>query len=407
MRDRLFRNTLGLTMVQGLNMVIPVLLIPIIASVQGIEAYGRYATVFAYYFFAALFCDYGFDYSSVRRIARSRGQPLERRRIVSETFSAKLILFGVAAPMCAAALALLAGINDVALLAAGALIPATSVVSVHWLYLAEGRLVKLVIPVGIARTVSFIAVLSLYPIWPSLALVVFLVTAPVLFVQVVLWIREHRDWAFSLDAALQAIRDGRSAFYITFASSYIATSSVVALSTFASPRDIGAFAAVERLSKAAFGVAKPFLSALYPEMSAMFQDSHVRWQSLVRRVVVVAIAVGGVYAFVIAAFWPAVELLILANPNSGTRFIAFGFATWLTIGLVNNALGIQGLIASGHEALYATSISLAAAMLTVGYLVLGRPFGALGVLASMLLAEATLLLGNSRAYRAVVQSNAS
>ncbi len=407
MRDRLFQNTLGLTLIQGLNMVVPVLLIPIIASVQGIDAYGRYATVFAYYFFAALLCDYGFDYSSVRRLARNRDHPLERRRIVSETFSAKLILFVIAAPLCAGALILFAGIKDSALLAAGALIPATSVVSVHWLYLAEGRLVRLVIPVGIARAVSLIAVLALYPVWPSLALVVSLATTPVLFVQAVLWIREHHDWDFSLHAALQAIRDGRSAFYITFASSYIATSSVVVLSTFASPREIGAFAAVERLSKAAFGIAKPFLNALYPEMSAMFHNSHERWRSLVRRVVVVAIAVGALYAFAVATFWPTVELLILAKPTSGTQFIAFGFATWLTIGLVNNALGIQGLIASGHDAQYATSISFAAAMLTVGYLVLGRPFGALGVLASMLLAEMTLLLGNSRAYRAVVESNAS
>jgi PST family polysaccharide transporter len=411
MRKSYIQSSIGLALIQGMNLVVPVLLIPIIASVQGLEAYGEYATVLAYYYFGALVCDYGFDFSSVRELKRTENRPADRHKIVQGTFSAKWLLFLVAYPVSALCLYFFGGVHDIALLASGLLIPATSVVSVHWLYLADARLAQLVVPIGIARVLSLLAVVLIYPTWPSLWLVVMLTVAPVLAVQIALWLGIQKQlpdgpW-FSLGEALRAIRSGTAAFHISFLSSYMATTALVAASIVAPARDVGVLAAVERIAKAAFGVAKPFLSTLYPEMSAMYLASRSRWTAMVMRVATIGIAVGGSCALAIYLWWEPIAMLAFGHPVPESKKLAYGFAAWLTTGIVNNALGIQGLIASGNDQTYGRGALVAACVLTVGYVVLGNEHGTFGIVLAMLIAEMTLLLLNARAFVALNRRDAS
>ena len=396
------RNSFGLIVIQGLNLLVPVLLIPIVTHVQGVEGYGEYATVLAYYYFCGLVCDYGFDLSSVRALKIQEGNSAERTSIIRGTLSAKWLLFVIAGPAFAALLATLTNVQNVTLLVVGLLLPCANVFSVHWLYLAEGRLTQLLMPIALARLTSLAAMVAVYPRWPSTTLIVLLTATPILSVHIVFWIREQRalqvgNW-FSLSEGMRAIRLGFTAFYITFLSSYISMSAVPVLSALAPAKEVGVLAAVERMAKAGFGVLKPFLVALYPEMSAMFKESTARWSSVVGRVIAIGCAIGAASAIFISCFWTKVSAIFLGDPLPGSEWIAYGYAAWLTLGVVNNAIGIQGLIASGNELVYRRAVTTAAGALTMGYLAFGTRGGALGIVFALLVAEAVLLLLNARAF---------
>jgi O-antigen/teichoic acid export membrane protein len=403
-------NTLGLTVIQGSSLLIPVLLIPIIVRVGGVEAYGQYATVLAYYSFAALICDFGFDYSAVRELKNYEGEPEERARIIRETLSAKCVLFAAAAPFAAFTLVEVGGINDTPLVVSGLLIPAASVFSVQWLYLAEGKLVHLSIPVTVARVASLVGIFVCFPRLPSIALAVAITAVPVLGVQCLFWVTEVKQMqgkrSLSLPAAVRGISKGFTGFSITFLSSCIAMSSVVVVSAVAGPREVGVFAAVEKIAKAAFGIAKPFLVALYPEMSSLFRRSRAQWRRVIRRVVIGALAIGALSVLGIVVGWTWLSAALLGHGSPESRLIAYAFAVWLCIGVINNALGIQGLIASGNERQYQRALGIAVFLLTTGYVTLGVEYGVVGVLGALLIAETSLLGLNARAFSRLASSGA-
>ena len=398
-------NVLGLALIQGLNLVFPVVLIPVIFVVQGVEAYGQYATTVAYYFFASLFCDYGFDYSAVRALKRTE-DALARSAIIANTFAAKWLISLFAIPLAAVALFVFANIRDLSLIAAGALIPLTSVLSVHWIYLADRTVSRLVIPVGSTRLVSLIALLAIYPEWPSVTLVMVLATAPIFAIQMAFFTREmsllKQSPRFSIEGALSVLRSGAGSFYVTFITSYISMSPVLAVSLLCTAKDVGMFAAVDRIIKAGFGLGKPFLVALYPEMTSLFHESKAIWLRILRRVILIALCVGIVAFTMVYLLWDFASIVLFGEAIPGSKWIAYGLSAWLTLGLVNNAIGIQGLLASGHDAVYARAASAAALILTLAYAGFGKPWGALGIVYAILISELTFLLLNARALKTAV-----
>jgi polysaccharide transporter, PST family len=407
---RYVSNVLGLALLQGMSFLVPIVMIPVIVRVEGIEEYGRYALVMTFYGFAATLCDYGFDFSAVRSLREKGGAIEARRRIIREAMSAKLLLFLACAPVAALALAGFAGIEDAGLVMAGLLVPAASAVSVHWLYLADGKLLQLSIPVAAARVASMIVVLLVYPFWKSTAFVVAVSAALPMLVQLAFW-RVRREeglhpGGLSLHSAIQGLRQGSTAGSMSLVSSYLAMSSVLVAPMVLSPREIGVFAAIERLARGGFGVTKPFLGALYPEMSSLFLQAKHSWVLGIRNVVLAAAGLGGAAFLLIAIAWPVLSQLLFAQSVEEGRWIAYGFAAWLTIGVMNNGLGIQGLVASGGEAAYRRGLSVAAGVLTAGYAALAAR-GATGLLAAMILAELTLLALNCNALRKVALHRAA
>ncbi len=72
---RLLDNIVSLYLLQGLNYLIPLAVLPYLVRVLGMEAYGLVAVAqsFAQYF--NILTDYGFNFSATRSIAQSKHEP--------------------------------------------------------------------------------------------------------------------------------------------------------------------------------------------------------------------------------------------------------------------------------------------------------------------------------------------
>lgn len=95
MNKKLLKNFSALSLVQIGNYLIPLLLIPYVSRVVGVENYGRleYARILIFYF--TIIINYGFDYSATRDISINRYNDEILRRITSEVYAAKVILFSL------------------------------------------------------------------------------------------------------------------------------------------------------------------------------------------------------------------------------------------------------------------------------------------------------------------------
>lgn len=98
-QNKQFSNLVVYGIGQGFNLITPLLVIPYIISVCGLENYGKAAFGMALTFFLIVFIDYGSDIIGVKAVATNRENPQELQRIFTTTYSAKffvlLVIFGI------------------------------------------------------------------------------------------------------------------------------------------------------------------------------------------------------------------------------------------------------------------------------------------------------------------------
>lgn len=96
MNHRIISNFLSLGLLQGVNCLVPILVIPFIVRALGVEAFGNvtYAQGIVQYF--TILVNYGFDYSATRQIAIHRDDKACLSSIFWSVISAKLILLIIA-----------------------------------------------------------------------------------------------------------------------------------------------------------------------------------------------------------------------------------------------------------------------------------------------------------------------
>ena len=92
----LVKNFAYLSLLQIIGYVFPLITIPYLARVIGVDGYGKIAFAFSVIVYFQTFVDWGFSYTAVRDIAKNK----ENREIVSKIFSnvlfSKILLFGFA-----------------------------------------------------------------------------------------------------------------------------------------------------------------------------------------------------------------------------------------------------------------------------------------------------------------------
>jgi polysaccharide transporter, PST family len=95
-RKRLLSNFFSLSIIQGANYLVPLLILPYIVRYVGPDKFGllTYAQTFVYYF--TLIVNYSFDYTATREISANRDNKERISYIYSSIFFTKLVLLGLA-----------------------------------------------------------------------------------------------------------------------------------------------------------------------------------------------------------------------------------------------------------------------------------------------------------------------
>lgn len=91
-KSRLLSNIWNQFLLYGFSSIIPILLIPYLLNVIGVEKYGlvNFAIIFSFYF--QIFNEFGFDLSNVRHVVNNRDNQEKLGRIVSSILQCKFFL---------------------------------------------------------------------------------------------------------------------------------------------------------------------------------------------------------------------------------------------------------------------------------------------------------------------------
>ncbi|MGA1983125.1 MAG: flippase [Acidobacteriaceae bacterium] len=392
-RGRLTENILSLYILQGLNYVVPMAVLPYLVRVLGMEMYGlvAFAQSFAQYF--TLFTDYGFNFSATRSIARQRDDSKAVSKILCSVLLIKLALMFVGAVILLAIVATVPRFHQ----SSGFFIAAYLAVAGNVLFptsyfqgMEKMRYISVVI--GLARLLGAIA-LFVFVHRPEDALRSLVIQSLALVVGGIagLWVavqRFHLEFNWPGFAHLRStLVEGWHLFVSTAAIGLYSNTNLFLVGLLAGNLQAGYFSAAEKVLRAMQGLIVPVSQAVFPHMSALaarsrssalrFAERTLKWMGAI-------------------TLTTSIAVLILARPIAELCFGQAGGGSvpvirWIAplpfLVAVSNVLGIQIMVTFGLDKQF-SRILIFAGLLNISLAIpLIHLFAAKGAGASVLCTE--------------------
>lgn len=395
-KNQLASNIVSLYVLQGLNYVIPLIVLPYLVRHLGMEEYGlvAFSQAFAQYF--VIFTDYGFNFSATRSIAQNREDVRAIRSTVLEVFLIKTVILVAGLILLAImALALPQMRHDVPYFLLAFIGVLGNVLFPQWYFQGIERMQYISVYTGIAKVVST-AFLFLLVHGPNDGLwaVAILSSGPLIAGIMGVWtaLREigfqfERPARQSLHATLA---DGWHVFVGTASVCLYTNTNVFMVGLLAGNTQAGYFSAAEKLIRGMAGTLGPITQALYPRISALAASSRDAALSLVSKSLLWVSGASIVFSIGIFFLAKFITTLLFGASGAGSYPVIRSIAALPFLIAVNNVLGIQTMLTFGLDRQFSWILLLSGLFNVAAGIVLIHSLGAQGAGISVFLTEAII-----------------
>lgn len=269
------QNILVLNIVQAARLLIPLLVIPVLVRALGTEDFGVYMYTISFSAWLSIIVEYGFNVSSTRDIAGTKGD-VTITRIVTATQSAKYLLVLFTVPLLAGAVFFFPPFEGKWVWASAAWVLGV-LTGLQPTYYFQGReRLKSIGYAEVAGSACFLGGVLVLVRTPSGAIwIPYLLVAPRLIIVAALTRRISDDlgtsfrrlWHF--EAGWQMLKSTFPFFVFQAAVGLYTSFNVVFLGFFCSPMEVGIYASAERVMRAGIGFLAQFSNAIFPRLNAL------------------------------------------------------------------------------------------------------------------------------------------
>ncbi len=352
---RLRNNIASLGMVQVANYAIPLITLPYLTRVLGLEAYGKvaFAQVLMAYFI--LLTDYGFSWSATRKIAAHRAERTYISRVFAGTWTAQWLLVFGAAALATVIVWANARLRPDAWIYAAAF---TAVLgnTLFPIWFLQG-LERLQVVAGLQLVTRLLALIPIFLFVrePADAVYVPAIQGGGVILGGVLalgWIKQKNllDWHWpSWRTAAEELGEGLPLFGSRISISLYTTLIPLTLGWIAGPVALAHYNLADKIRAAAQSLLGPLSQALYPRMAHLFITDRSAAVHLLRRsFLAVSLIAGSASILLWLLANPLVALLggeDFSSAASVLRWLAF---CPLALAL-SNLFGVQTLLAMGRQ----------------------------------------------------------
>jgi polysaccharide transporter, PST family len=400
-RRRLLNNILSLYLLQGLNYIIPIAVLPYLVRVLGIETYGLVAVAQAFAQYFNILTDYGFNFSATRSIAQCKDEPGQISRIFCCVFLIKVGLTAVGLMLLGCALLTVSRMrHDWTIFIYAFVGVVGNVLFPVWYFQGIERMRHISIISGATKALSAVLLFVFVHHSRDGALAVAIQSLGMLLagaIGLAVCLRSA-DLAFAWPCR-QDLRtcaaEGWHLFVSTASISLYTNTNVFLVGMLAGNVQAGYFSAAERLVRATNGLLSPITQAVFPYVSSLAPRSSKAALVLIARSLK---WMSGL------SLLPVIAIFVLARPIA---VLCFGYAAdgaipvmrWIALlpflVVLTSMLGVVTMLAFGLDKQFSRTL-IAAGILNV---VVGVPlisnFAAQGAGASVLLTETfvTVMMG--------------
>lgn len=393
MTDSLRRNLASLAVLQLGNYLVPLLTLPWLTMILGIEGFGRlgFATAIIAYFI--LLTEWGYALGASRDVAVVKEDIQKRSQIFWDVMFGRTLLALIGFGILVILIQYVDRLNGIS--------------GLLWI-LSLGVFASVISPMfylqGIER-MSKMAVVNLCVKLSSVPLIFLLVQDAAdiysaAFIQSLSLLatsafnlrgvlkKSEIQWVSpSLGRVMLSLKKTMTLFVSNAAVSLYTNSSAVILGFVGSEAAVGAFVAAYTLIKAALGLMGPVSQALFPRMSYLLTHERKRAEQILRRVFVWQTVMGFAVSLGVWFVSPIVVPLLFGAAYVQALPVLLGLAALPFLIAISNVFGIQIMVPLGHNSAFSAVLIAAGLINVVLVFPLGAWWGAMGAAVSMVVAE--------------------
>lgn len=290
LKNKEFRDIISLMFLQGVNYIMPVLVLPYLITVIGAEGFGIYSFALSVCQYLILIVDFGFNLSATKQIAIHKGDKEKVSKIFSDTVYAKLFLMLISLVLAFA----LSMIPNFAIYRTAIFVMFGMVIghTLLYVFLFQG--------LDEIRWVSFFTAIAKFMVLPltfifvkgpeDLYIAVFLqgfVSVVAAIISLIMigtkkWVNLVR---FSFNGMWSAIKDALPIFLSSAATSIYTVCFVLILGYFATSDIVGQYSASERIMRVLVLFAfTPIMQVFYPKVSRLARNNKVDAEKLYKKI---------------------------------------------------------------------------------------------------------------------------
>ncbi|MHA3025200.1 oligosaccharide flippase family protein [Chromohalobacter israelensis] len=386
-------NAFYLTVIQGLGYLSPLLVSYMLVNRSGLDVFGKYSLYFAIGLYCQVLFDMGHQFTATRRIASANGKVNHISGVFWNAYAAKVMVF-VSTILIIFVAGMIIDIHISPLLAAlfyGASVAAIPI----WFFHATDRFRLIAVLIFSSRVTSLIIIYFLYESGDSVSLILFSQSLPNLILVIfICWLLLKKRILMPISwPSLKPFNEFSVTYHVMLSNlggSSMANLPVLILGSMKGDYITGVYAGVDRLIKVLSSALIPLSQAAFPVNCKNFSKSS---REGVYSVLKFSPFILAAFIFLAAAAWLGRDYYFrnFKLPDGSEEVLLLLFV-WLFWGVVNNIVGIQGLLAAGLGKAYNIS-TWCATLLTVVFLIIFTPqYGAKGAAISVAMGEALMTI---------------
>ena len=396
---QVIENFFSLSILNALNVALPLVTLPYILHVVGKANYGVYSYVYAVVQYVILFSTYGFNFSATKQISQCRDDVQEVTRIYSAVTACK----GAIAVVLSAVLLLLSrwvfkDATGTWMFVYGLGMIVGDVFTPVWLFQGMEKMRYMTIVNASSKILFTVLIFLLVRVSDDYQMLIFLNSCGYLLAGVLSLILVRRQFHLRLrlttwrDVVLQ-LREGSAVFGSTFGMNLYRNANIIILRQFVADDVVGIYSAAEKVVKGFQSLISPAAQALFPHLSLRFKGQPVRDQMrLLSKVsvpftAVVLVVTAGVYLFA-----PLISDILCGKDFSASVPLIRIMTLVILFGEVNYLVGIVGLINMDGQRYFFQSVLITGVFSVVFMLLMTPRYGGSAAAWAMSLSEMLLFL---------------
>ena len=347
----LLESFFSLSILNGINAILPLVTLPYILRVVGVANYGVYAYVYVIIQYVLLMTSYGFNYSATKQISQNRDDLEKINVIYNNVIYARLILFGISILLLALLSPLLFE-NKVSLVMTflGLGVVLGDIFSPIWLFQGLEKMRYFTITNVVAKVLFTLLIFIFIQSPDDYVYIILFNSLGYLISGIIGIIIANRLFNVRLSSpSLQQIiiqyREGCTMFVSTIGMNLYRNANIFILKFFVDDTFLGIYAASEKLIKGLQSLTTPISQAFFPHFGHVFKQNSIKQNLLRLKQITLSLAV--VFFILFIGTFVASPLLVAflyGSKDLTAILIVRIMSPVLLFGGINYILGIVGLV---------------------------------------------------------------
>lgn len=396
---QIIENFFSLSILNGLNVLLPLVTLPYILRVIGAEKYGMYAYVYVVIQYIILIATYGFNFSATKQISQSRDD-VDYVNIVynAVTLSKLLIAIIVSAVVFALSRFIFKSEIETMMFLLGLGMVFGDIFTPIWLFQGMEKMKYITIVNAVSKILFTILVFIVIKSADDFYLLILLNSIGYLMAGLLSVILANKQFNLRLrfapikDVCYQ-LKDGAAVFGSTLGMNLYRNANILILKQFVPDAVVGIYAAAEKVVKGFQSLINPAAQALFPHFSLQFKEKNNRERvALLKRVTLPFAGIVAGVAALVFLFAPQITKILCGAEFFDSVVLVRWMVAVIFFGEINYMIGIVGLINMNRKTYFFIAV-LITGVFSVAFLLLTvQNYGALAAAWTMSLSEILLCI---------------